>query len=276
MITDLHHVGIAVRDVDKAYALYRDVLRLPLLRDGPASLPGVREGVLAVGGSFIELLVSTEEGSVIERDLEETGEGLHHIALRTDGIDAEVSVLQKRGLLLRAREPVQGVVGRVIYVADTGFDRVRMEIVEPRPPYDGAHPPPGPVRRIDHVVLRVPDVGAVCRRFEERFGVPTKRTLERGGQRFAFLRPGDPIIEVVGPAEPGEPGSGRLAGLALEVFGIDELAAELKAKGYPVGEPHPALQGGRIVSVHHSGACGVPLAFIDFTGSARPTGRGKS
>ncbi len=36
-----------------------------------------------------------------------------------------------------------------------------------------------------------------------------------------------------------------------------------------VGEPHPALQGGRIVSVHASGACGVPVAFIDFSESPR-------
>ena len=56
-----------------------------------------------------------------------------------------------------------------------------------------------------------------------------------------------------------------LAGLAFELRGIDELSESLRKKGYPVGEPHAALQGGRIVSVHHSGACGVPLAFIDFS-----------
>jgi hypothetical protein len=80
-------------------------------------------------------------------------------------------------------------------------------------------------------------------------------------------------MEVIGPTDGGEPDTGRIAGLAFEVKGIDELAAGLKAKGYPIGEPHPALQGGRIVSVHHSGACGVPLAFIDFTGSPGPPKR---
>jgi hypothetical protein len=59
----------------------------------------------------------------------------------------------------------------------------------------------------------------------------------------------------------------------LEVNGIDALTASLKAKGYPVGEPHTALQGGRIVSVHQSGACGVPVAFIDFAGSPGPPKR---
>jgi hypothetical protein len=97
--------------------------------------------------------------------------------------------------------------------------------------------------------------------------------FERGGHSFAFMRPGDAVIEVIGPTPGGEPGSGRIAGLAFEVNGIDELTASLKAAGYPIGEPHPALQGGRIVSVHHSGACGVPVAFIDFAGSPGPPPR---
>ena len=59
--------------------------------------------------------------------------------------------------------------------------------------------------------------------------------------------------------------TGFIAGLAFEVRDIEALAADLKERGLPVGEPHPALQGGRIVSVHASGACGVPVAFIDFS-----------
>jgi hypothetical protein len=87
------------------------------------------------------------------------------------------------------------------------------------------------------------------------------------------MRPGDVVIEVIGPAAGGEPGTGRVAGLAFEVTGIDVLTEIVKASGYPIGEPHPALQGGRIVSVHHSGASGVPVAFIDFTDSPGPPRR---
>jgi len=112
-------------------------------------------------------------------------------------------------------------------------------------------------------------VEAACRRFHDYFGVATKRTMERGPRRLAFLRPGDVILELVGWAQGGEPGTGRVAGLAFEVKGIDELTASLKARGLPVGEPHPAVQGGRIVSVHPSGASGVPVAFIDFSDSPR-------
>jgi hypothetical protein len=125
------------------------------------------------------------------------------------------------------------------------------------------------LKRIDHVVLHPPEVGGACRCFQEYFGVATKRIMERGPRHFAFLRPGDVILELIGPSQPGQPGRGRLAGLAFEVNGIDELTASLKGRGSPVGEPHPAVQGGRIVSVDAGGTCGVPVAFIDFSGSPR-------
>ena len=84
------------------------------------------------------------------------------------------------------------------------------------------------------------------------------------------VHPGDVILELIGPSvPPAEPRPGFIAGLAFEVVGIDALTAALKARGLPVGEPHLALQGGRIVSVNASGTCGVPVAFIDFSDSPR-------
>jgi catechol 2,3-dioxygenase-like lactoylglutathione lyase family enzyme len=162
------------------------------------------------------------------------------------------------------------------------MDGALLEVVQPPPELSGGGAPAGAITRIDHVVLRLPDVEEACRRMRYYFGVETKRTFERGETRFSFLRPGDVVLELIGPREArdeplagpsdtGEAGprTGFIAGLAFECVGIDALAAELKAKGYPVGEPHPALQGGRIVSVHADGACGVPVAFIDFTDSPR-------
>jgi catechol 2,3-dioxygenase-like lactoylglutathione lyase family enzyme len=166
-------------------------------------------------------------------------------------------------------EPGEGFAGRLASLAPDAFDGVLLQLVQPSPPLDGGPPAEGPLKRIDHVVLALPDVEDACRRFREYLGVATKRTMERGPRRFAFLRPGDVILELIGPAEGGRAGTGRVAGLAFEVRGIDELAASLKARGLPVGEPHPAVQGGRIVSVHASATCGVPVAFIDFSDSPR-------
>lgn len=275
MIEDVHHVGIAVRSMDEALAFYRDALGLPLVKEGIAAARGVRAAMLGVGRSFLEILEPFTDESPFAKHIAERGEGLHHIALSTDDVESQVAALRDAGVPLEDREPRDGFTGRMSYLAAEAFEGALLEVVEPERGLDGApegaalRATGGVVTRIDHVVLRVPDVAAVCERFDMWFGVPTKRTFDRGTTKFAFLRPGDVVIEVIGPKDGGEPGSSRISGLAFEVKGIDELAASLRQKGYPVGEPHPALQGGRIVSVHDSGACGVPVAFIDFTDSLR-------
>ena len=81
MIRDVHHVGIAVRDMEAAYAFYRDALGLPLVKEGDVPARGVKAALLAAGGSYLELVQPTDESSPFAKHIEERGEGLHHIGL---------------------------------------------------------------------------------------------------------------------------------------------------------------------------------------------------
>jgi methylmalonyl-CoA/ethylmalonyl-CoA epimerase len=273
MILDVHHVGIAVSSLEKALAFFSEALSLPVVKRGDAPARGARVAMLSAGRGYLEIIEPATEGSPFARFIAERGEGLHHIALWSDGVEEQVAALREKAVELEDHEPRMGFTGRLSYLRPEAFDGATVEVVEPEDGLRG-HPAPGShILRIDHVVLRVPDAGALSDRMKLWFDIDTKRTFDRGGHTFAFMRPGDAVIEVIGPTPGGEPGSGRIAGLALEVKDIDELTSSLKAAGYPIGEPHPALQGGRIVSVHHSGACGVPVAFIDFAGSPGPPKR---
>lgn len=269
MITDVHHVGIAVRDMEAALRFYAEALGLPLVKRGEAPARGAKVALLAVGGSYLELVQPTRDGSPFAEHIAEQGEGLHHVALGTDDVRTLVAALRARGVPLQDAEPREGFTGRLSYLAPEAMDGVLLEVVQP--PRELSDSGGGsPVSRIDHVVLRLPNVEVACGRMREYFGVETKRTFERGEMRFSFLRPGEVTLELIGPKKPpSAPRPGSIAGLAFEVTDIDALAADLKERGLPVGEPHPALQGGRIVSVHASGACGVPVALIDFSDSPR-------
>jgi methylmalonyl-CoA epimerase len=273
VIKDVHHVGIAVSDLDEALLFYRDALGLPSVKEGEMPARGVRIAVLAAGKSYLEIIQPVADASPFAKSIAERGQGLHHVALWSSDISGDVARLREAGVPLDDPEPREGFTGRLSYLAASACDGAVLELVEPDAALAGKDPDPGRIKRIDHVVLRVPSVAAVSERFESWFGVPTKRTMERGEQAFAFMRPGDVVIEVIGPRSGGEPGSGRIAGLAFEVRDIDSLADDVRARGYPIGEPHPALQGGRIVSVHMTGTCGVPVAFIDFAGSPGPARR---
>jgi len=270
VITDLHHVGIAVSDLDEATRFYRDTLQLTCVKEGDMPARGVRVAVLSAGRSYLEIIQPVTDESPFAKSIAERGEGLHHVALWSTDAAGDVAKLRDAGCPLDDTEPRVGFTGKLSYLAASAFDGAQLEVVEPEAVMAGKNEANGRIKKMDHVVLRVPSVSAVSERFEEWFGVPTKRTMERGDQAFAFMRPGEVVIEVIGPKSGGEPGSGRIAGLAFEVRDIDSLTEDVRAKGYPIGEPHPALQGGRIVSVHVSGTCGVPVAFIDFTGSPGP------
>ncbi|MEE8346547.1 MAG: VOC family protein [Dehalococcoidia bacterium] len=278
MITDVHHVGIAVRDMEAALRFYGEALGLPLVKRGEAPARGALVALVVVGGSYLELIQPTRDDSPFAEHIAEHGEGLHHVALGTDDVDALVAELGAKGVPLQDMEPREGFTGRLSYLAPEAMDGALLEVVQPPPELSGGSAGDSPVSRIDHVVLRLPDVEGACGRMRDYFGLETKRTFERGEMRFSFLRPGDVIMELIGPMKPlseARPGpstpagaglrTGFIAGLAFEVTDIEALTAGLKERGLPVGEPHPALQGGRIVSVHASGASGVPVAFIDFS-----------
>jgi methylmalonyl-CoA/ethylmalonyl-CoA epimerase len=256
--------------MEAALRFYAEALGLPLVKRGEAPARGAQVALLAVGGSYLELVQPTRDGSPFAEHVAEQGEGLHHVALGTDDVRTLVAALRSKGVPLQDAEPREGFTGRLSYLAPEAMDGALLEVVQPPRELSGGSAGDSPVSRIDHVVLRLPNVEGACGRMREYFGVETKRTFERGEMRFSFLRPGEVILELIGPKEPpSEPRPGSIAGLAFEVTDIDALAADLKERGLPVGEPHPALQGGRIVSVHASGACGVSVAFIDFSDSPR-------
>lgn len=93
----LDHIGIAVRDLDEAIPVYRDLLGLTLdtVEDVPSE--NVRVAKLKTENTNIELLEPLDNGGTIQTFLEKEGEGLHHICLETDDLDETISSLRNSG-----------------------------------------------------------------------------------------------------------------------------------------------------------------------------------
>lgn len=131
MITALDHIAIAVSDLEGSLAFYRDVLGLPC--DGIEVVPEqkVRVALIRVGGVRIELMEPTEADSPISRFLAKRGNGLHHIALRTDRIETQLDALADGGVELIDRHARTGAEGhKVAFVHPRAAHGVLLELTQ--------------------------------------------------------------------------------------------------------------------------------------------------
>lgn len=104
----ISHIGIAVRKLDEAIPLYRDVLGLSWEGTETVESEQVRVAFFRIGATRIELLEPLSPESAIAKHLEKRGEGIHHIALEVDDIEHRLSELAKRGVRLIHERPIRG------------------------------------------------------------------------------------------------------------------------------------------------------------------------
>src|SRR5437588_12986714 len=93
----LDHVAIAVKDLDAALALYRDVLGLELAEIEEVPEQQVRTAIFGHGMGRIELICPTAKDTGVARFLDKRGEGLHHICVEVPDIEAALAALKARG-----------------------------------------------------------------------------------------------------------------------------------------------------------------------------------
>ena len=134
LFTAIDHVGVAVRDFDKAVAFYRDVFGMQLVHEETNEEQGVHEAMMAVGGSgsCVQILAPLTPESTIAKYLERSGEGLQQVAYRVEDVDKVCAVLRERGVRLLYPEPKRGTAdSRINFVHPKDAGGVLVELVQP-------------------------------------------------------------------------------------------------------------------------------------------------
>ncbi|WP_068397268.1 methylmalonyl-CoA epimerase [Kribbia dieselivorans] len=134
LFTAIDHVGIAVPDLDVAIAFYRDTYGMTLAHEEVNEEQGVREAMMAVGGSgsHIQLLAPLNEESTIAKFLGKSGPGMQQMAYRVEDIDAVSATLRERGVRLLYPEPKRGTSNsRINFIHPKDAGGVLVELVEP-------------------------------------------------------------------------------------------------------------------------------------------------
>jgi methylmalonyl-CoA/ethylmalonyl-CoA epimerase len=133
----IDHVAMAVEDLDEAIALYQDRLGMPLQHRETFDQFGIEAVLLGIGDGHVELLKPVDVDSGVGRFLERHGPGMHHVAYRTDDIDAALGRLRAAGMRLIDDEPRAGIRGsRVAFVHPKSTGGVLTEVVQPA---EGTH-----------------------------------------------------------------------------------------------------------------------------------------
>ncbi|MBX0289011.1 methylmalonyl-CoA epimerase [Hymenobacter sp. HSC-4F20] len=114
MLTNLEHLGLAVKDLKSATALYTALLGQEPYKQEHVASEAVDTVFFQVGGSKIELLAGTSPESAITRYLDKKPEGIHHVAFEVDDIRAEMARLRAEGFTLLNEEPKVGADNKLV------------------------------------------------------------------------------------------------------------------------------------------------------------------
>jgi methylmalonyl-CoA/ethylmalonyl-CoA epimerase len=129
-VRGIHHVGVAVKDLDQAIATYQRLFGARVeLRDALAS-QGVEAASLLVGDSRVELLAPTGEDTPVGRFLARRGEAMHHVALETSDVGEALRHLEAQGAELVDKVPRPGLFGlEVAFIHPDAVHGVLTEVV---------------------------------------------------------------------------------------------------------------------------------------------------
>jgi methylmalonyl-CoA/ethylmalonyl-CoA epimerase len=129
-VRGIHHLGVAVNDLDEAIATYEQLFHARLEHREPLREQGVEAASMLVGEGRVELVTPTGDDTPVARFLARRGPGMHHVALSTDDLPAALDELESQGAQLIDHVPRQGLFGlEVAFVHPDSVHGVLTEVV---------------------------------------------------------------------------------------------------------------------------------------------------
>jgi len=126
----IHHLGVAVSDLDEALGTYTRLFGAELELRATVPEQGIEAAAVLVGSDRGELLRPLEEDSPVGRFLASRGPGMHHVAFYVADVHAALESLKREGAELVDAEPHPGLFGlEVAFVHPDSVHGVLAEVV---------------------------------------------------------------------------------------------------------------------------------------------------
>ncbi|MDI3310827.1 MAG: methylmalonyl-CoA epimerase [Thermoanaerobacterium sp.] len=131
MIKKVDHIGIAVKSIEEASKFYEGVLGQKISEIETLSSENLKTAFIQIGDVEIELLEATSSDSPVAKFIEEKGEGIQHIALEVDDIEASLEKLKSKGVRLIDETPKIGAGGsKIAFVHPKSTNGILLELCQ--------------------------------------------------------------------------------------------------------------------------------------------------
>ena len=107
-LTHIEHIGIAVKNLEESIRFYEEVLGFKCYSVEEVEDQKVRTAFFQVAGTKIELLETTDPDGPVGKFIEKRGEGIHHIAFKTEDIGLALKELKEKNIKLIDNQPRKG------------------------------------------------------------------------------------------------------------------------------------------------------------------------
>jgi methylmalonyl-CoA/ethylmalonyl-CoA epimerase len=130
MITKIHHLGIVVRNLDKAIQFFEETYGAKLLFRRKFEEQRTESALVSIGEAKFELSTSHDRQSVIGRFIESQGEGIHHVSLEVDDFSLAIEKIKGKGLEVISEADLGDF--KAAFVHPKGNLGVLTEIIQPK------------------------------------------------------------------------------------------------------------------------------------------------
>lgn len=132
MITQIDHIAIAVNDIQEASKFFTQVLGLEVSPPEDVVEQKTRVAFIEVGEVRVELVQPMSDDSPVQKFLDKKGQGIHHLALRTDDVEGDLESMTDKGVRLIDKEPKRGAHdSRIAFVHPKSSQGVLLELCQP-------------------------------------------------------------------------------------------------------------------------------------------------
>lgn len=126
------HVGIACKDLDVSKKFYTEVFGLTCTGEETVEEQKVKTVFIPCGETLLELLVATAPDSPIAKYIDKNGQGIQHMALRVDDIEAAIAGVQEKGGIMIDKAPRSGAGGMDIAFVHPRSVGILLELCSPK------------------------------------------------------------------------------------------------------------------------------------------------